>query len=76
MNSVKTVLAAAMNGISIVVFALSRVIVWHYAIVMAVAAIAGGYLGARMARRMRAQYVRVIVVLIGFAVALYSWWSR
>ncbi len=43
---------------------------------MAVAAVAGGYAGARVGRRMRPDYVRAIVVLIGFTVAIYSWASK
>ena len=76
MNAVKAVLAATMNGISIVIFALAGVIVWKHALVMAAAATAGGYLCARFARRMPVGYVRAIVVSIGFAVAAYSWLSR
>lgn len=73
MNAVKSVLAATMNGVTVVIFALSGVIVWRYALVMAVAATLGGYAGARTARRLPAGYVRAIVVAIGFAVAIYSW---
>jgi len=76
MNAVKSVLAATMNGITAAIFAVSGVIAWKYAIAMAVAASAGGYTGARLARRTKAGYVRAVVVLIGFAVAAYSWWSR
>lgn len=73
MNAVKSILAAAMNGVTIVVFLISGVIVWKYALVMAAAATVGGYSGARIARRMPVSVVRAIVVLIGFGVALYSW---
>src|SRR3954471_18975805 len=47
MNAVKTVLAAVMNGVSVVVFVIDGKVDWHFALVMAVAAIGGGYLGAR-----------------------------
>lgn len=73
MNAVKSILAAAMNGVTILVFLLSGVIVWKYALVMALAATLGGYAGARLARRMPASWVRAIVVTIGFSVAIYSW---
>lgn len=76
MNAVKTVLAAAMNGVTIAIFAFSGAIVWKYAFIMALAATAGGYLGARVARKMPATTIRIIVVSIGFAVAAYSWLSR
>jgi uncharacterized membrane protein YfcA len=73
MNSVKSILAAAMNGVTIAVFLISGVIVWKYAIAMALTATLGGYMGARVARRMPVAWVRAIVVTIGFGVALYSW---
>jgi uncharacterized membrane protein YfcA len=75
MNAVKNILAATMNGISVVIFMASEVIVWRYAAAMALSAIAGGYIGARIARRMPRDVVRVIVVVIGFGVAAYSYWS-
>ncbi len=76
MNSIKTVLAATINGITVVIFAVAGVIVWKYALVMAVTAMIGGYLGARVARKMPVESVRAIVVLIGFGVAAYSWFKR
>lgn len=76
MNAVKNILAAAMNGVTAVILGAAGAVHWRYAAIMAVAAILGGYAGARIARRMRPDYVRVIVVVIGFAVAAYSWISR
>ena len=73
MNAVKTVLAATMNGISALIFIFSGAVVWHYAAIMAVSAILGGYLGARIARKLNAGVVRAIVVAIGFCVAAWSW---
>ena len=73
MNAVKTILAIAMNSVSVVIFAMSGVIVWKYAVVMAVTAIAGGYMGARIARKMNPELVRAIVVGIGFFVAAWSY---
>lgn len=76
MNAVKTVLAAAMNSVTIVIFALSGAIVWKVGFVMALASIAGGYSGARIARKTPAPIVRGIVVAIGFGVAAYSWFGK
>lgn len=76
MNAVKTVLAGTMNGISVIVLAAGGVVHWKYAAIMALAAIVGGYAGARIGRRLRADYVRVIVVAIGFGVAAYSWMTH
>jgi uncharacterized protein len=76
MNAVKNILAVTMNGVTAIIFAIAGVVVWKYAAMMALAAIVGGYAGARISRRLRPDYVRVIVVSIGFGVAAYSWMSR
>ena len=75
MNAVKNILAVTINGVTAVILAFAGVVVWKYAALMAVGSIAGGYAGARVARRMRPDYIRVMVVSIGFGVAAYSWWS-
>jgi uncharacterized protein len=75
MNAVKSILAATMNAMTAIILGWAGVVVWEYAAIMAVGSIAGGYFGARVARRLRPDYVRVIVVSIGFLVAAYSWWA-
>ncbi len=83
MNAVKTIIASLINVVAICFFLahdfgltsaaggneIARVIDWPRAIPMIVAGIAGGYLGASVARRMNKNVVRRIVVLIGFAMA-------
>lgn len=76
MNGLKSILAIAINGITAAIFIYEGVVVWKYAWVMALAAIAGGYVGAHVARRLHASHVRAIVVTIGFAVAAYSFYRR
>jgi uncharacterized membrane protein YfcA len=76
MNAVKSILAATMNGVSAIILGAAGAVRWDYAVIMAIAAVAGGYAGARIGRRMRADYVRAIVVAIGFTVAIYSWMSK
>jgi len=76
MNAVKTLLAAVINGVSVVVFLGSAKVEWVYAPVMAVAAIAGGYLGARLGRRLPRALVRWTVILIGFGLAAYYFWKQ
>jgi uncharacterized membrane protein YfcA len=71
MNAVKTFLAAAINTASVVVFIRDRLVNWDYAIPMVVAAIIGGYAGARVARRLPASYVRYAVIVIGFGLSAY-----
>jgi uncharacterized membrane protein YfcA len=71
MNAVKTVLAACINCVAAAVFIFEQKVDWRYALIMALSAIAGGYLGARVARRMNRELVRWIVIAIGFGLAGY-----
>jgi uncharacterized membrane protein YfcA len=76
MNALKTFLAACINGVAVIIFIRERVVDWPYALIMAAAAIAGGYLGARVARVLNRQLVRWIVVLIGFGLAGYFFYKQ
>ena len=71
MNAIKSVLAACINGISVVIFVYENEVVWSYAIPMALAAIAGGYFGARVAHLLPRTLIRWLVILVGFGLAAY-----
>jgi uncharacterized protein len=71
MNALKTLLAVVINGVSVAIFIYGNIVNWRYALVMAVAAIAGGYCGARLARRLNRNLVRWIVIAIGFVLTAY-----
>jgi len=76
MNAVKTFLAAMINVSAVVVFVRDGLVDWKLAWPMAVAAIIGGYFGARVARRLPASYVRYAVIVIGFGLAGYYFIRR
>jgi uncharacterized membrane protein YfcA len=69
MNAVKTVLAACMNAMSVIVFAQDGMVDWPLAGIMAAAAIVGGYLGAHFGRRLPRALVRWMVIAIGFGLS-------
>lgn len=71
MNAVKTCLAALINGASVVVFVRDKLVDWYLVWPMVIAAIAGGYVGARVARRLPPSYVRYAVIVIGFGLAAF-----
>ncbi len=71
MNALKTLLATLINGVSVVVFVASGKVHWPYAGAMLVAAVVGGYAGARIARRLDKNLVRRIVVTIGWVLAAF-----
>ena len=68
-NGVKTILAAVINGVSIIVFVVCNTIDWRYAPVMAVASILGGYYGALIGRRLPRALIRGFVVAVGLSLA-------
>jgi uncharacterized membrane protein YfcA len=73
MNGLKNVMSFALSGASVVTFALAGIVVWPQAVVMMIAATIGGYVGAKVARRMSARTVRGIVVVIGVVMTVIFW---
>ncbi len=76
MNAVKTFLATGINGMAALVFIRDGLVDWRYAIPMMVTAIVGGYVGARVALRLPAVYVRYAVIAIGFGLSAYYFIGR
>jgi uncharacterized membrane protein YfcA len=76
MNALKTLLGSCINGVAVVVFIVGGKVNWPIALVMAVAAIAGGYFGAHFARRLDRNLVRRAVVAIGFVLAAYYFYGQ
>lgn len=70
MNSLKVVFGGTINGIAAVYFVWAGMVQWSYVLIMAVAAITGGYGGAGAARRIGRTWVRRIVIAIGFGMAI------
>jgi uncharacterized membrane protein YfcA len=58
------------NGVAAIYFMFAHMVVWPYVLIMAAGAVAGGYGGAGLARRLGRPMVRRIVVGIGFAMAV------
>jgi uncharacterized membrane protein YfcA len=70
MNGLKNFLGGCINGVAAFYFIWSKMVYWPYVLIMALGAIAGGYLGAGAARRLGQTAIRRIVIGIGFAMAL------
>jgi len=70
MNGFKNLLALFINGVAALYFIAMGMVQWPWALLMAVGAIAGGYGGAGVARRIGPKGVRRIVILVGFSMAL------
>jgi uncharacterized membrane protein YfcA len=69
-NAVRAVLSLVINTVALVAFAFFGPVRWDAVAVMAVAALAGGFLGARIARRLSPALLRGIVVTFGLGVAV------
>jgi uncharacterized membrane protein YfcA len=70
MNALKVLAAAFSNGFAAVYFVVRGVVDGPVAITMAVGAIAGGFAGAAIARRVDPRWVRALVVAIGVAMTV------
>jgi len=70
MNALKTLLTGCMNAVAVVCFVIAAKVWWLQTAVMLVAAVAGGYFGARYARKMNPRLVRIIIVAICVAMTV------
>lgn len=66
MNGLKNWGGFWMNFVAAMTFAISGIVDWPVALVMAASATAGGYLGSRGAQRLPKSTVRLFVMVIGF----------
>ena len=71
MNALKSVLAALINGVALAEFVMTGRVVWGPGLVMVVGAIAGGYMGAAVARRLNPRAVRGFVVAVAWTMTIY-----
>jgi len=70
MNGLKVVFGGSLNGVAAAYFVWAHMVYWPDVLIMAVAAIVGGYGGAGVARRLGRTAVRRIVIVIGFGMAV------
>lgn len=70
MNGLKNMLAVCINGVAAIYFAVAGAVIWNLAGIMLVGAIAGGYFGARAAKRLGRKFVRYAVIVIGLTMAI------
>jgi uncharacterized membrane protein YfcA len=70
-NGLRVYLISVCNVVALVAFIWAGAILWPQAILMTTAAVIGGYGGARFAQKLNPARVRYVVVVIGFAMAIY-----
>lgn len=71
LNALKAGLSIADATVSVVIFGLFGPVHWGAVVVAAPAALVGGYIGARLARRVDERVLRTAVVVFAVAVAAY-----
>jgi uncharacterized membrane protein YfcA len=69
LNALKGVAALIVNGVAVVIFAISGIVEWAPAALMAAGAFGGGYMGVGAARRLGKTWLRVAVIAYGLVVA-------
>src|SRR6267378_8199937 len=74
-NGIKNFLGICINSVAVLSFSLKHLVVWEDALLMACAALAGGYFGASMAVRIGQVWVRRGIVVIGFVIFVVMFWE-
>ena len=71
LNATKGVLSLVIASVTVVIFALRAPVNWAAVALLAPSTLVGGYLGARLARRLPENVLRAAVVLLGLSVGIY-----
>ncbi len=74
MNALKSGLSFLLSAISVAVFAVAGLVAWPQAIIMMLAATAGGYAGAPLARALPKPVVRGVIATVGFGMSTVFFW--
>jgi uncharacterized membrane protein YfcA len=68
-NGLRSVLALTVNTVAVLIFVIHAHVAWVAAGLMAVSSLVGGYVGARVARRIRPVVLRALILGLGLAAA-------
>jgi len=67
MNGLKNWGGTCINLVAVAIFAVSGIVSWPIALVMAAGAAVGGYVGSGLAQRVEQRTVRQLIIVIGLA---------
>jgi uncharacterized membrane protein YfcA len=76
LNAMKVFAALSSNFCAIVTFVIKGAIIWHYCLVSMIFAAAGGWLGAKFAKRVPGNILRAFVVATGCLIAAWFFWRQ
>jgi hypothetical protein len=75
-NAVKVFCTTCANGVAVTTFIVRGYVDWKYCIPMMIAGAFGGYMAARIGRRLPQAFLRSLVVAIGLTMAAYFFWRQ
>jgi uncharacterized protein len=70
-NALKSFLGTCFNGIAVILFIIAGLVTWPQAILMSIGSSLGGYLLARLARKIPAKIIRQFVSIVAIAMTTY-----
>ena len=76
MNGMKNLVSALLTAIAVAIYAAGGIVQWQQALIMMIAATAGGYGGARIARKIPAQWLRWGIVATGLVMTGMFFWKQ
>jgi len=75
-NALKVSATTPANGIACILFIIDKQVVWSCCLLAMVTCAIGGYLSARMARRVPQTLLRAIIVVIGLSMSAWFFWRQ
>ena len=74
MSAMRIALVTTLNSVAVACFAVAGKVLWLAAVTMGAASIAGGYLGARVGRRMDPAKLRVVITCFNVVITTAFFW--
>ena len=71
LNGLKNLMVTAIAGVGVVSYLIAGAVTWPGTLAMMTGAMIGGYLGGMLARRVRADVLKKVVIMFGFVIAAY-----
>lgn len=75
-NALKNLLSSVVYSVTVVTFVIANAVSWPHTLVMLVAASAGGYWGARVARSLQGPWLRRVVIGVGTVLSFYYFYQQ
>jgi uncharacterized protein len=70
LNGLKNLMAGTVNTVAAVLFIVFAEVAWEAVGLVALGSVVGGFVGARLARRIPSNALRIVVIVVGVAVAI------